>query len=694
MWVHLFTGPERYAQQEIRMEIEKLVRERDALKASAEQDGRLENLRDRLSRLAGTITPGYTYTGTVYREIGMQNSDFGGMENVGNTTITTNRIMPFPEMTDPAYEYMIRVKVHEYYHNLNGSEVTGCTPFELWLNEAVTVLVERWHHAFLFGGAYSRLETVLTLLSPESGTLALDAGSTSMPIEPDGFDDPNDLITGITYVKGPEFVRMIESMMGKEAFVRGLDLYHRRYRHGNATTGQWIAAMEETAGQDLSRMAEVWLRRTGYPTIAVGRDRNANGARLALTIDQSCLDTEMPWIFPFHAIAYDSEGNQIGEAKKLVERRHDEAILELDGIPAFISINPGYAAYGRLADDATVDELHLQVRRDPDLVNRYVAFSRLAEQELMRLLVVDDVLPGEPFLDLFVELAADDELMHAAGGQFLTIYESVSDPRYMHRYRALFEARKRLLSAIAARHHVKLRALYRKYSLPHADASLQDRARGIKQRQVKNLCLSVLATLDTPEIHALIRDQISRSTNATDRITAFALYVQSSAPDKRAQIERFQAESRENLVAWEAFLAAIGSNTAPDTVEIIRRVAESPAFRIEQSNEQRALFGRFAQNRMISLQTPEGRALFAEILQKLAVTNEFSTVQALRAFANLDTMEEEFFVPLVAILAELIATLDPEKTPSVYNTIRRILAGSPRSVHGYETERGPIAGLQ
>jgi aminopeptidase N len=211
---------------------------------------------------------------------------------------------------------------------------------------------------------------------------------------------------------------------------------------------------------------------------------------------------------------------------------------------------------------------------------------------------------------------------------------------------------------------------------------------------VKNLCLSVLAALDTPEIHALIRDQIDRSTTATDRITAFALYVQSSAPDKLALIERFQAESRENLVAWEAYLAAIGSNTAPDAVGIIRSVAESGAFRIEQANEQRALFGRFAQNRMIALQTPEGRSLFAEILQKLAVTNEFSTVQSLRAFANLDKMEEDYFVPLVAILADLLATLDPEKTPSVYNTFRRLLAGAPRAVHVYETERGPVAGLQ
>ena len=30
------------------------------------------------------------------------------------------------------------VKVHEWYHNINGSEVTGQSPFQIWLNEAVT----------------------------------------------------------------------------------------------------------------------------------------------------------------------------------------------------------------------------------------------------------------------------------------------------------------------------------------------------------------------------------------------------------------------------------------------------------------------------------------------------------------------------------------------------------------------------
>src|SRR5690606_26166184 len=113
MWVYLFTGLEQVDEEKlpVRKEIWDLVRMRELMKLEAKPEFTLEELekvRNRLAELDGTISPGYRYTGTVYREIGMQNSDFGGMENVGNTTITTNRIMPFPQTTDPAYEYMVR----------------------------------------------------------------------------------------------------------------------------------------------------------------------------------------------------------------------------------------------------------------------------------------------------------------------------------------------------------------------------------------------------------------------------------------------------------------------------------------------------------------------------------------------------------------------------------------------------------
>ncbi len=224
--------------------------------------------------------------------------------------------------------------------------------------------------------------------------------------------------------------------------------------------------------------------------------------------------------------------------------------------------------------------------------------------------------------------------------------------------------------------------------------ALEEIARVIKSRQAKNVCLGILATLDTPDIHAMIKQQFETATCATDRLSAFAAYLNSSAPDKIEVLRIFEAESKQNLVAWEAFLAVIGSNSSVDAVELVREMERSDAFRIEQTNDQRALYGSFARNRKKSLQTEEGRALLAEILRKLAPVNEYSTVNMLNAFANIDLMEAKYHTPLVKILAGLLAELDPQKFPSVYNRVRKLLLGAPKAVEAYGIVHGKIPALQ
>ncbi len=106
------------------------------------------------------------------------------------------------------------------------------------------------------------------------------------------------------------------------------------------------------------------------------------------------------------------------------------------------------------------------------------------------------------------------------------------------------------------------------------------------------------------------------------------------------------------------------------------------------ANDQRALFGRFAQNKKISLETPEGRALLEEILLTLAPVNEYSTGNMLAVFGNLDRMKKEHRAPLIEILLHLLDATDPQQTPSVYNTARRIVAASPAATVAWERETG------
>ncbi|MDL2261276.1 M1 family metallopeptidase [Methanimicrococcus sp. OttesenSCG-928-J09] len=370
MWIYLFTGPESHKDVEIKKQIFDLTKLRDHLKynlnsASINPDNlnktmaNLAAVRDKIAELSKGLAFGYKYTGTVYREIGMQNSDFGGMENVGNTTITTNRIMPSKNMLDGAFEYMADVKAHEYYHNINGSEVTGNSPFEIWLNEAVTVLIENEFHAYFFGEDYTRLQTILNLYAPVSGTFALDSGASSMPVLPEGFNDPNDLITSVTYVKAPEFVRMVETLIGKGSFARGLDAYHRKYSHKNARTFDWIHEMEVVSGMQLMRMSNSWLHQTGYPVLSIQKSYDAASGTFKMSLVQNISYTKQPWQFPFSYALCDRKGKIIYEDTYFVQKREEEIIISDVDQPAFVSFNRGGSFYGKIETDADIKELYM-----------------------------------------------------------------------------------------------------------------------------------------------------------------------------------------------------------------------------------------------------------------------------------------------------------------------------------------------
>jgi aminopeptidase N len=694
MWVYLFTGsPEQYDQFEKRKEIMALVRERDRLKNKANNvNGQIETIREDLKKAAGSIRTGYRYTGTVYREVGMQNSNFGGMENVGNTTITTNRIMPFPQMTDGAFEYMIKVKVHEFYHNLNGSEVTGKSPFELWLNEAVTVHIERRYHAYHFGEAYSRLEEVLELLAPGSGTFALDRGAASMPIIADGFNDPDDLITSVTYVKAPEFVSMIETLMGKETFARALNVYHSRYKHSNASSWDWIEVMEEVSGQDFKDMAKTWLKQTQFPLLHVKSSYDENEKTFTLFLEQEVPEKRTFWDFPVCAALVDKEGKDLAEVMERMGDKEKKIVIKNVDRPAFLSLKRGYSFFGKVIHDVDIDELILQTKKDGDLINRFIAFFKIVDIEKMKLIEDTNRLPSKEFTDLYHELIRDHDLMKEAGAQFLTIFESVEDEKLAHKYQLLFEVKQKLLKAIASKYEYSLISLYRTYHEKDNKSQdyLNEQINAIKDRQVKNKCLSVLSILDTPTVHDMIRKQFETARSATDKLSAFGYYLDSSAPDRLQVMQAFQREAETHPVSWEAFLRVIGSNSSEDVIDLIRQVEQCKAFRIEQANDQRALYGSFASNRKKSLQTEEGRKLLGDIVLKLAKVNEYNTVNILNVFANIDKMEDKYHIPLVGMLIHFLDQLDPDHTPSVYNRIRKILLNTPKAMNKYEGINGKI----
>ncbi|MFA5108262.1 MAG: M1 family metallopeptidase [Candidatus Micrarchaeia archaeon] len=691
LWIHIFSGanctqntPERKKLYSLCLQLaEKKETEKTLAKTTD-----LSSIRKEISLLAKSLPLGYKYTGQIYREIGMQNSNFGGMENVGNTTVVTNRIMPFAKMPDSVFEYLIGVKAHEFYHNINGSEVTGKSPFELWLNEAVTCHIEQKYLQFVAGEQYSRLGDVMRIIHPDGGTLDFDTGAMTMPIIPDGFNYPDDLISDVTYSKAPEFVRMVEQIMGGEKFCKALALYYSRFRHSNASSKDWIDAMTESSGIDFNQMANSWLKQTGYPIVKVEKSFSKN--KLILTLTQSGFFKNSHWQFPFSATLVDEKGNDIAHQQIWMKNVQEKIIFEnLPTHPAFISFCRGYCFYGKVEYEQTQDELYLQLLKDSDAINRYMAFCKLADIQKMRLLKTPKSEFDSRFIETFFSLLSDEKLCGQMGTALLAIPSSVEDKYKKHCYQELYELRQKLRLAIAKKYKKELLQIYNTYCKKSISAPfVQKKLYEIKMREVKNSALSMLASLDTPDIHKLILAQFEKPQAASDKYCAFALILDSSIKTKMEIVQKYEEESSKDLVEWEVFLSRIGSNDSDDAIELMKKIEKSKYFKIDQSNDQRMLI-RFAYNKRISMQTEKGREYLMQIILTLAKINEYSTSHVLSIFSKINDFEPKYHEPLISMLIKLLDAV-PSENAVVHNTIKRLIKGAPDAVKTYEKKNGKL----
>ena len=69
---------------------------------------------------------------------------------------------------------------------------------------------------------------------------------------------------------------MIEAYLGEEVFQKGVRLYLERFRESNATAAEFWRALDDASGQDVTRIASVWINEPGHPIVElrlVGKDR-------------------------------------------------------------------------------------------------------------------------------------------------------------------------------------------------------------------------------------------------------------------------------------------------------------------------------------------------------------------------------------------------------------------------------------
>src|SRR5690554_528864 len=218
---------------------------------------------------------GREYDLDLFNIVAVSDFNMGAMENKSLNIFNDKYILADPETaTDADYEGIESVVAHEYFHNWTGNRVTCRDWFQLTLKEGLTVFRDQQFSADMLGRAagpeaeasaraVKRIEDIRVLRAAQ---FTEDSGPMAHPIRPDSYQEINNFYTATVYEKGAEVIRMQHTLLGADGFRRGMDLYFERHDGQAVTCDDFVAAMADANGRDMSQFMR-WYSQAGTPVV-------------------------------------------------------------------------------------------------------------------------------------------------------------------------------------------------------------------------------------------------------------------------------------------------------------------------------------------------------------------------------------------------------------------------------------------
>ena len=543
---------------------------------------------------------GREYDLDLFNIVAVSDFNMGAMENKGLNVFNTRYILADPDTaTDSDYDGIEGVVAHEYFHNWSGNRVTCRDWFQLSLKEGFTVLRDQLFSQDMGSAAVKRIEDVRVLRAAQ---FPEDSGPLAHPIRPDSYQEISNFYTATVYNKGAEVIRMMRTLAGPERFRSGTDLYFARHDGEAATCEDFIRAIEDGAGLDLTQFRR-WYEQAGTPRVEVSFTHAGDTATLHLaqsipaTPGQS---TKLPVPIPLRLALFDREsGKHHGE--QIVTLREPQANFSYSGFtsPPVLSLNRGFSAPVAIEADASTDDLVFLAAHDDDPFARYEAMQQLMVRHLVS--AVDGMmdhaehdLARAAIRDAFAASIADPELddlmrgelMILPGETYLAEQLLIADPGAIH------AAREGLKAFLGRTLQDDLLALHARASA--VSYSLDAAARG--SRKLKTLALVLLAA-GAPEVAAtLAATQYDGADNMTDRQGALMVLCGLETPARATKLAAFHARYADNPLVIDKWFSLQAGSLHPLALDHVAALAQHPDFTMANPNRVRALYMALAAN--------------------------------------------------------------------------------------------------
>ena len=543
---------------------------------------------------------GREYDLDLFNIVAVSDFNMGAMENKGLNVFNTRYVLADPETaTDGDYDAVEGVIGHEYFHNWSGNRVTCRDWFQLSLKEGFTVLRDQLFSAAMGSDPVKRIEDVRVLRAAQ---FPEDSGPLAHPIRPDSYQEISNFYTATVYNKGAEVIRMMRTMAGPERFRAGCDLYFERHDGEAATCEDFVLAIEQGAGLDLTQFRR-WYSQAGTPKVTARLSHAGDTATLHLTQVVPATPGQpdkQPVPIPLRVALFDrASGRHSGE--QLVVLDQAEARFDFPGHAALpvLSINRGFSAPIALTAAQSSDDLVFLAAHDDDPFARYEALQSLIVGHLVGAVggtldsageAAGRAAIGEALAAVLDDSALDDlmrgELLILPAESYLAEQFDHADPVAIRREREALKGwlAVTLADRFTARHD-------RAVAVPYA---LDAAARGA--RKVKTQALVYLAAGLPEEAARRAAAQYDAADNMTDRQGALMVLCGLDTPLRTDKLAHFHARYAGNALVIDKWFSLQAGSLHPAALEHVLALADHPDFTLANPNRVRALYMAFAAN--------------------------------------------------------------------------------------------------
>lgn len=616
-------------------------------------------------------TFGLEYDLNDYMIVAIDDFNGGAMENKGLNVFNSRLVLADSQSaTDLDFHNIESVIAHEYFHNWTGNRVTLRDWFQLSLKEGLTVFRDQEYSSDMTDRGVQRINDVDAL---RVGQFPEDAGPNSHPVRPESCMAVDNFFTMTIYEKGAEVIRMMQTIVGRKGFRKGMDEYFRRHDGQAVTTDDFAAAISEPNGKDFTQFKR-WYTQAGTPSVHVLEKYDADKKEFSLTLKQTCPATpgqsqKEPFHIPLMMGLLNSKGEEMTlhcaevtintDGKHLIELKDAEKTFvfsEVNEKPV-LSILREFSAPVHLKWEASDDDVYFLIANDKDSFNRREMTQKMATKVLSQMIAEakKGTTPKAPakfveamtlvILDASMDPAFKAKMMQLPSYSILAQQEDVLDAK------AFETAMSELKKAIALANQKALIDIYNKCEAADPKA-IDPKTMGL--RTLKNTALHYLAFLGEDSAE-LLKNQYWSAKNMTDKMAALTLLADSQSSERQKAMDDFYANWKNDGVVLNKWFTVQAQSQRVGTLDDVRNLTKHPSFNMTNPNNVYSLLRSFGAN-IVRFHDPAVKAyeFYADMILAVDAKNPQVAARLCAAF-------------------NFVAKLNPEMQARAKEQIQRVL---------------------